>query len=326
MRKFKAVFGLFFISILMFSGFCYNYIFIQPISVSSNDTIVKVKAGQDFNNIVFSISKVAKVSYPSLISLYAQLSGVSRAVHVGEYEIENNSTWYDILQKFRNGNVKQRYFTIVEGWNKYTLFQALLLEHNLEKKLPYNNIDDFIKSAPKTNGFVEGAYFPDTYAYSYPETDIDVLRRASDAMRKAIVISRKNCKQSIEVKDQMITASLLEKEAVNYDEMGLIVGVINNRFKKNMKLEIDASVRYGVKNFTRPIYMSELKDKNKYNLYVYKGLPPSPIAMPSLPALSAVCNPIESDYLYYVLKSKDKHHFSKSLKEHKNAIKLYLRP
>ena len=120
-------------------------------------------------------------------------------------------------------------------------------------------------------------------------------------------------------------ASLLEKEAVFSDEMALISGVINNRLERSFYLGIDASVRYGVRNFTTPLMKTELRKMTPYNVYRVKGLPPTPIANPSSMALIAACNPVKTDFVYYVLKGDKRHHFSKTLAEHNRAVHKYLR-
>ena len=304
----------------MLTAFSYYIIFYKAVIVPDSK-IVRVESGQDFSKILDSIGQDIPLEYPSILSIYARLTGISRKVHVGEYEFEGDLTWNKILMALAEGKVKERQFTIVEGWNIYTLIDKLEKDKFLTKKLHYGNYDKTKIQMPSIMGSPEGAYLPNTYSFTYPDSDLDVLKRANDAML-AKLSSLNGCKFANKY-DLLVIASLLEKEAIGNEEMSLVAGVVSNRLKKNMSLDIDASVRYGVKNFSSPLLKSELRNKNKYNLYLNKGLPPTPIANPSVIALNSACSPTKSSYYFYVVEDEGKHYFSKTLSEHRKAVKRY---
>lgn len=313
-----ALFIFFLVSII--TAFSFYVIFQKPL-VIPNPIVVKVESGQDFSKIITSLDKEVSVEYPIILSSYARLTGISRKIHVGEYEFEGNLTWNDVLLSLSTGKVKERQFTIVEGWNIYTLVDTLAENKYLTKKLSYNDFNKLQTELPYIMGSPEGVYLPDTYTFTYPDSDLDILKRANNAML-AKLSSLGECAISNKY-DLLIVASLLEKEAIGTEEMSLVASVISNRLKKNMKLDIDASVRYGVKNFNSPLLKSELRNNNPYNTYLNKGLPPTPIANPSVVALNSACSPANSDYYFYVVEDKGKHYFSKTLSEHRKAVKRY---
>ncbi|MBT4803752.1 MAG: endolytic transglycosylase MltG [Legionellales bacterium] len=328
-KKVRLVVPGLFLVLMMFlmlaTLYSYNYIFNSKVEFRNNSNTFIVDKGQDFTEIVSNLASLIKLDSPLILSLYARSNGFSKEIHAGEYEFNSNMTPIIILNKLKKGDVKRRKFTIVEGWNIYQLLDALKNDNNLVHKI---NNETYVSGLPMIKDSSEGAFFPDTYYYTYPDSDIDVLKMANGAMINYLNALKENNNCIDKEKDPysiLTLASLLEKEASDIEEMSLISGVINNRLRKNISLDIDASVRYGVKNFTKPILASELKELTPYNTYRLRGLPPTPIAMPSAAAILAACNPIDSDYFYYVSIDGKHHHFSKSLKEHNRAVHKYLR-
>ena len=124
--------------------------------------------------------------------------------------------------------------------------------------------------------------------------------------------------------EQVITlASMVEKETGAPEERPIIARVFLNRLNRNMRLESDPTVIYGITDFNGNITKKDLKARTPYNTYVIKGLPPGPIANPGLAAIKAVLNPAEGDYYYFVSKNNGTHHFSKTLREHNRAVRRF---
>jgi UPF0755 protein len=118
-------------------------------------------------------------------------------------------------------------------------------------------------------------------------------------------------------------ASIVEKEALFNSEMPIISAVYHNRLKKNMKLQADPTVLYGVKKRWKRIRYRDLRRRTPYNTYVIKGLPPGPIASPSIESIKAALYPSDVNYLYFVSMNNGRHHFSTSGEEHVKAVELY---
>ncbi|MEZ4704360.1 MAG: endolytic transglycosylase MltG [Bdellovibrionota bacterium] len=123
---------------------------------------------------------------------------------------------------------------------------------------------------------------------------------------------------------QWITfASIVEKESSLTQEQPLISSVFHNRLKKNMRLQSDPTVIYGIENYDGNIRKKDLLTPTPYNTYTQKGLPPGPIASPGLSALKASLYPENTDYLYFVANKAGSHVFSKSYAEHHQAVQTY---
>jgi UPF0755 protein len=120
-------------------------------------------------------------------------------------------------------------------------------------------------------------------------------------------------------------ASIIEKEAVHDFERPIISAVYHNRLKKNMKLQADPTVLYGVEKRWIRIRYRDLRRKTPYNTYVIRGLPPGPIASPGIKSIRAALYYEDVDYLYFVAMNNGKHHFSRTGKEHMKAVVAFQR-
>lgn len=88
-----------------------------------------------------------------------------------------------------------------------------------------------------------------------------------------------------------------------------MASVIYNRIRKDMPLQIDASIHYALDKQGEELSLADLKVNSPYNTYENTGLPPGPICSPSRQSLEAAINPADTDYLYYVLKANGEEHF-----------------
>ena len=118
-------------------------------------------------------------------------------------------------------------------------------------------------------------------------------------------------------------ASIVQGEAARRSEMNMISSVYHNRLNKNMLLQADPTIQYIIPGENRRLWNKDLKVKSPYNTYIHKGLPPGPISNPGLSALMASVNPEKSDYLYFVSDAEGGHMFSKTVREHKEAVKIF---
>lgn len=116
--------------------------------------------------------------------------------------------------------------------------------------------------------------------------------------------------------DVLIIASMIEREVVVPAERPIVAGVIYNRLKRKMRLDIDATVQYAVGEW-RPLTAADLASDSPYNTRKFPGLPPGPIANPGLASIEAAAHPKQSGFLYYVAREDgtNRHYFAKTLAE-----------
>jgi len=174
---------------------------------------------------------------------------------------------------------------------------------------------------------MEGYLFPDTYYFDHDQTIDEVVQTLIGTMDDVFSEEYMDRMEELNLsKHQVLTiASLIEREAYNDEERETISGVIYNRLDTDMPLQIDATVIYGKgegrEHTTRVLY-SDLEEDNPYNTYRNSGMPPGPIASPSINSIHAALYPEEHEYLYYVL-GEDGHVFARTYDEHLENVDEY---
>lgn len=250
----------------------------------------------------------------------------------GEYLFPPGSTPHSIWQQITTGHgLHYRSFILIPGWT----FQQLRNELN---NIPYLRHTTFTLTEAEIMQRVgapegmaaEGNFCPETYFYSAGSSDLVILKRAYQLMQEKLHAFWPERETNLPYNDAyqaLIAASLVEKEAHLASERPIIAGVLINRLNQNMLLQFDPTVIYGMgASYAGKIYKSDLLADTPYNTYVHKGLPPTPIAMPSESSLTAVLHPAHHDYFYFVAKGDGGHRFSKTLEEHHQAVTLYRPP
>ncbi|MDT7893120.1 MAG: endolytic transglycosylase MltG [Armatimonadota bacterium] len=178
-------------------------------------------------------------------------------------------------------------------------------------------------------GDLEGLLFPATY-YVPP------LRPGNEAYLVQLMVNafverfwkpyRDEIEKSPFTLRQLVTiASMVQWEVKMDEERPIVAGVIVNRLKRGMKLEIDATVLYALGQRKRRVLYRDLKVDSPYNTYRYAGLPPGPICSPGLPSLLAALRPAKVPYLYYVARGDGYHTFSATYEAHLKAVQAYRR-
>jgi len=172
--------------------------------------------------------------------------------------------------------------------------------------------------------YVEGILYPDTYFYKRGDKASKLLQKSHDRLTNYIysISSNENRVNSLNNEELLILSSIIEKEAGNHYEKPLIAGVFIKRLNKNMRLQADPTIIYGLlPNFDGDIKKSNILDKNnKYNTYMINGLPPSPIAISSISSIDAAFAATPGEYLYFVADTSTSHYFSKTYDEHLEKI------
>ncbi|WP_114662352.1 endolytic transglycosylase MltG [Polynucleobacter necessarius] len=175
----------------------------------------------------------------------------------------------------------------------------------------------------------EGLFFPDTYVFDPDEIDLNIYRKASQAMQKQLsqAWSEKPSDSPLKTPyDLLILSSIIEKETGKASDRGLVAAVFLNRLKKRMMLQTDPTVIYGIgPHFDGNLRKADLRKDSPYNTYMHKGLPPTPIAMPDKDSIYAAIHPAKSQALYFVAKRDGGSHFSETLTEHESAVDRYQR-
>ena len=247
-------------------------------------------------------------------------------IKVGTYELSPSMSALDLLELFSSGKELQFSISLVEGLN----WKEWLLVFKSHPQIQF--ADDFYQqlekiALPLPKQSIEGFLLPDTYYFVAQTNAIELVKRAHTSMQQYLDNAWHDRAMDLPYSsayEGLIMASIIEKETGIAQERALISGVFVNRLNLKMRLQTDPTVIYGMgENFDGNIRRKDLKAATPYNTYVIKGLPPTPIAMPSKLAIDAAFNPIETQQLYFVSKGDGSHKFSSTLQEHNIAVRKY---
>lgn len=257
--------------------------------------------------------------------------GAAGKLQVGEYALEPGMSPRTLLLRMRDGKVLSYRFTIIEGWNIRDLRAALAKARPLKQQT--TELDDaaLMRALGRGGQHPEGRFLPETYQYTRNDSDLDVLKRAADAMDKVLTEAWASRDPQLPLKSayEMLTlASIVEKETGVADERPQIAGVFVRRLKMPMRLETDPTVIYGMGSaYAGNIRKTDLRTDTPYNTYTRDGLPPTPIAMAGADAIRATAHPAPGDALFFVAvgDGSGRHVFTKTYAEHQSAVADYLK-
>jgi UPF0755 protein len=264
-----------------------------------------------------------------ILFFFFRLSGQSRGLRAGSYEITQGDNALDLLRKLTRGEETLKVISLIDGWT----FRQFRLALNKAEGLKHDTkdlSDEQIMAQLGMPGVApEGRFFPDTYTYGKGASELHVMQRAANAMTKQLAAAWGQRHSDIQIKtidEALILASIVEKETGRESDRTTISRVFHNRLAIGMPLQTDPTVIYGMfENFDGNLRRADLRADHPWNTYTRKGLPPTPIAMPGRNALKAAVQPAPSNALYFVAKGDGTSHFSATLEEHNAAVNRYQR-
>ena len=261
-----------------------------------------------------------------LLYWWFRLSGQSRLIRAGNYEIPPGTTPRSLLDKLVRGDETLRALTLVEGWNLRQV-RAALAQAELRPDSAALSEAALMERLGRAGVPAEGRFFPDTYTYAKGASDLAVLRRALHAMDRQLAAAWEQRAADTPLKtpdEALVLASIVEKETGREAERALVAAVFTNRLRIGMLLQTDPTVIYGLgERFDGNLRKRDLQTDTPYNTYTRAGLPPTPIAMPGKASLLAAVQPAASRALYFVARGDGSSHFSNSLDEHNRAVGRY---
>ncbi|MDH3221274.1 MAG: endolytic transglycosylase MltG [Gammaproteobacteria bacterium] len=312
------------IAVLVFQLLSFQHNAINP---PPEATVFQIKPGSNIKTIAQEMSLQKIIDDPWLFILLAKLKGVETRVRAGEYKLEAGQTPGDLLDTFTSGSSIQYSLTVIEGWSFRQMLDAIAQDPVLEHELADKTDQEIMAVIGYPDQHPEGMFFPDTYRFPRGTSDIDFLRRAYEVMQQHLEREWSQRDGDLPLKssyEALILASIIEKETGAAFERPLIAAVFTERLRRNMRLQTDPTIIYGLgENFDGNIRFRDLKKDTPYNTYLRAGLTPTPIALPGLDAIRAALHPAQTKALYFVSKGDGTHHFSETLEEHNAAVQRY---
>lgn len=291
--------------------------------------LLVIEKGSSVTSFANQLVSLGWLKHNIYLKSYVKLFPRFENIKTGTYQVTADMNLSDLLALLVSGKEHQFTITFIEGSTFKEILTQLQLDPHLQQTLISLPVNQISKKIGIKHDNPEGWIFPDTYAFTSGTSDIAILKRAHQKMILELNllwsqrISQLPYQSAYEV---LIMASIIEKETSFIPEQPIISGVFLNRLRKKMRLQTDPTVIYGLGDrYQGDITRAHLREKTAYNTYRINGLPPTPIAMPGLSAIQSVVNPADTGYFYFVSQGNGQHTFSRTLSEHNNAVRLYLK-
>ena len=314
------------------------------------DLDVPPHAGPD--EIATLLASQGLLTSPRLFAAWVRITGGTAHVVAGRHLLSDDASPRELLARLeRRGGAGMARVTFPEGWTRFDMARRLEQKRVVSLRAFLDATSDpVVLSELSIQGdSAEGYLFPATYDLAMDDDAADVVRRmkrefdrrwdALSALHSGalgdVMISAK-----LSIRDVVVLASMVEKEAVVDDERPLIAGVFLNRLRdpafKPKHLESDPTAAYGCvaspekapscASFAGKITAAIEHDAdNPYSTYTHEGLPPGPIANPGAKALEAAMAPALSRYFFFVARGGGRHAFSETYEAHAAAVREWNR-
>jgi len=298
-----------------------------PVETATLPAGFEIPHGARFRTVAQKIDAAGVRVRPLQFELLARILGRARDAKAGSYELTEPVTPLELLDKLTRGDVTQAEVRLIEGWT-FAQFRAALDAHP-DLRHDTAGLDDaqILARIGAEEAHPEGLFFPDTYLFAKGSSDVAVLRRAYRAMQRHLAAEWEARLPAVPYRtpyEALIMASIVEKETGREEERAVIAGVLANRLRIGMRLQVDPTVIYGLGSaFDGNLKKVHLLEDGPYNTYTRAGLTPTPIAMPGLASLRAAMRPEKTDALYYVSRGDGSSHFSRTIREHNRAVNKY---
>lgn len=316
------------ILILSVEGWGFYRFLHAPISSSNHAQVINIPKGASAKQVANILYRAKLIHNPRWLVWWMKFENKAKQLKVGQFNIQPQWTVDQLIDHLVNGKEVQYPVTFIAGQRSLEEVQKL-------KNLPYVKFTFDLGSAKSIqqqlgiHQAIEGQLLPETYDYHAGETDAQIIHRAHQALTAFVQKTWATCQVKSLLKTPykaLILASIVEKETAKSSERPYIAAVFLNRLKKHMRLQSDPTTIYGMgKRYHGNISKKDLRTKTAYNTYKINGLPPTPIALASKEAITAVCHPAKTKALYFVANGDGGHTFSNTLIEHNRAVQKFLK-
>jgi UPF0755 protein len=301
--------------------------FFSPLPIKNRNIEIQIPKGTTFREAIEIFSKEKLIRDENLFLFIGRISGLDRKIRAGFYSISGTTSPFEILRMLKKGQIIEYEITILEGDSLAEIAEKLSEKGIINKEdfKALSKDEDFLYAYNIDAPTLEGYIFPDTYKIPKGMDPEDAIGMMINRMREEYSgkLAVRASDLGLSERDVLTLASIIEKEAVADKDRYLISAVYHNRLKKKIRLQADPTSIYGVKSSKEKITEKDLRRKTPYNTYIIKGLPPGPIASPSIKSIEAALYPADVPYLYFVSNDDGTHTFSVTAKEHLAAVRSY---
>jgi UPF0755 protein len=296
----------------------------HPMVVSSSEpVIIRIDKSMSAGSFATLLKRQQLISSERMLLVFIRIQGLSQQLKAGIYKVTPGESTLHFLYRVIAGDVLVGTFHIIEGTTQAQVSSNL--EH--ASYLTYH-ANDWLSIAGRFPN-AEGLLLADTYQYDAGSDSLQILQQAHTHLEQFLEWSWQHRIPGLPYTNSyqmLVAASILEKEASIPAEKRLISGIIVNRLRKHMPLQMDPTVIYALgTQYSGKLTREDLMIDSPYNTYRTRGLPPTPIAMVGREAIEAAAHPTLSNYLYFVARGDGSHYFSVNYSEQQQAVYRFLK-
>jgi UPF0755 protein len=281
------------------------------------ETVLLIPRGTGTHDIAQKLAEAHVISNARLFDMAVWENDLIGRLKAGEYQFGMHETPRQVMEKLAAGKVLIRRVTVPEGELTVAIRKLVEAAEAMTGSWP---------SAPVP----EGSLLPETYHYVYGDSRSEMvgrMRKAREDLLAELWPKRAGTLPITTQEQAVILASIVEAETPVPAERARVAGVYLNRLKRNMKLQADPTVAYGItrgeRELERPLTLADLSRPSAWNTYTIDGLPPTPINHPGRASIAAVLQPESHDFLYFVADGKGGHVFARTYDEHLKNVAAY---
>jgi UPF0755 protein len=288
---------------------------------------IRVDHGDSLATVARKLRDRRLIANGFLFSLWARVSGVEKKIHQGLYRFDAPTPPREILDRLITGRGIFQTITIPEGMTIKEIAELLdkMQIADKDKFLSLVNDPSFLASLGLSGKGLEGYLFPSTYHFTPSTPEKDIIVAMTEQFRKISLplLNQGDNATALTPHEILTLASIIEKETGIDAERPVVSAVFHNRLKRQMPLQSDPTVIYGIKEFSGNLTRKNLQEPTPYNTYRINALPPGPICNPGLSSIRAALQPAQVPYLYFVSRNDGTHLFSETIEAHNQAVKTY---
>jgi peptidoglycan lytic transglycosylase G len=301
-----------------------------PASTADADVTISVRAGEPVDTLVSDLSTHQLIRSAFWFGWYARLQGLGSKLVAGNFVLNDAMSASYIVQRLEGPPlVATHQLLLTEGLTAKQMAAkvaaaglGISAAQYMAEVQSGRFSEPFLGGRP-SGASLEGFLFPDTYTIPAHATAHDIVQMqladfANRAMPQLTGLSPQQVYATVTV------ASMIEREAKFAADRPLVASVVANRIANGMRLQIDATVLYGLGLTTGALTPDQLATDTPYNTYLHAGLPPTPIANPGAGSISGAAHPANTPYLYYISDCTGHNHYSVTDQEHEQQIQQYL--
>lgn len=297
---------------------------LQPVDQANKVTTrFIIPKGQAISVIGKRLAEAGLIKNELAFRFMVKLNNLEKSIQAGSFDLSPSLTTAEIAKYLTTGT-QDTWITILEGWRMEEIAESLE-----SQDLDAFDKAEFMELAKAS----EGMLFPDTYLIPREMSTANIHSMLINTFERKITqgLAEEISASDRDFRDILTMASLVEREARNYDQMRRVAGILWNRIDLGMALQVDATLQYVAgynkiqQTWWAPPTAQQKQLDSEYNTYLHPGLPPQPIANPSFDAVKATLLPLETDDQYYIHATDGKMYTARTLEEHNANINKYLR-